>query len=171
VVGETAYPASPSSTMRRRRYPAPHTDFGMGEDMPRKPRVLAKLSACLVLCSISAGRAETVVRAVEAPVVLHLMAVDDGIACALNGRDVAAQSRGQGAVLRDITPDLRRGRNTLRCRIADKDGGHCFAWRYRIAAGEAVSHERQHSCCDPGCARSGGAIDDDPVVINFQPPG
>ncbi len=138
--------------------------------MPRKPRVLAKLSACLVLCSISAGRAETVVRAVEAPVVLHLMAVDDGIACALNGRDVAAQSRGQGAVLRDITPDLRRGRNTLRCRIADKDGGHCFAWRYRIAAGEAASHERQHSCCDPGCARSGGAIDDDPVVINFQPP-
>ncbi len=35
---------------------------------------------------------------------------------------------------------------------------------------EAVSHERQHSCCDPGCARGGGAIDDDPVVINFQPP-
>ena len=139
--------------------------------MPRKSRILAKLSACAVLFFAAAGRAETVVRAEEEPVVLHLMAVDDGIACALNGRDVAFQTRGQGAVRRDITPDLRRGRNTLRCRIADKDGGHCFARRYRIVAGEAVSHERQHSCCDPGCARSGGAIDDDPVVINFQPPG
>ena len=139
--------------------------------MLRKFRVLAKLSAaCAALCFASAGRAETVVRAVEEPVVLHLMAVDDGITCALNGRDVASQVRGQGAVRRDITPDLKRGRNALRCRIADKDGGHCFAWRYRIVAGEAVSHERQHSCCNPGCARSGGAIDDDPVVINFQPP-
>ena len=53
---------------------------------------------------------------------------------------------------------------------ARQDGGHCFAWRNRIVAGEAVSHERRHSCCDPGCARGGGAIDDDPVVINFQPP-
>ena len=44
-------------------------------------------------------------------------------------------------------------------------------WRYRVVAGESVSHERQQSCCDPGCARGGGAIDDDPVVINFQPPG
>ena len=140
--------------------------------MPRKSRVLAKLAAvCVVLCSIATGRAETVVRADEEPVVLHLLAVDDGIACALNGRDVASQSRGQGAVRRDITPDLKRGRNVLRCRIADKDGGHCFAWRYRIAAGEAYGHERQQSCCDPGCARGGGAIDDDPVVINFQPPG
>ena len=139
--------------------------------MPKKSRVLAKLSAaCVLLCSATAGRAESVVRAAEEPVVLHLMAVDDGIACALNGREVAARVRGQGAVRRDITPHLKRGRNTLRCRIADKDGGHCFAWRYRIAAGEAVSHERRHSCCDPGCARGGGAIDDDPVVINFQPP-
>ena len=137
--------------------------------MPRKSRVLAKLAAvCVVLCCTATGRAETVVRAVEEPVVLHLLAVDDGIACALNGREVATQSRGQGVVQRDITPDLKRGRNTLRCRIADKDGGHCFAWRYRIVAGEAVSHERRHSCCDPGCARGGGAIDDDPVVINFQ---
>ena len=140
--------------------------------MPRKPRVLAKLSAaCAVFCFASAGRAENVVRADEEPVVLHLLAVDDGITCALNGREVASQTRGQGAVRRDITPDLKRGRNVLRCRIADKDGGHCFAWRYRIVAGEAASHERQHSCCDPGCARGGGAIDDDPVVINFQPPG
>ena len=139
--------------------------------MPRKTRVLAKLSACVLLCSTAAGRAESVVRAAEEPVVLHLMAVDDGIACALNGREVASQVRGQGAVRRDITPDLRRGRNVLRCRIADKDGGGCFAWRYRIAAGGSDSHERQHSCCDPGCARGGGAIDDDPVVINFQPPG
>ena len=138
--------------------------------MPRKPRVLAKLFACAVLCSITAGRAETVVRADEEPVVLHLMAVDDGIACALNGREVASQVGGQGAVWRDITPDLGRGRNVLRCRIADKDGGGGFAWRYRIAAGETASHERRHSCCDPGCARGGGAIDDDPVVINFQPP-
>ena len=138
--------------------------------MPRKPRVLAKLSACAVVCFTTDGRAETVVRADEEPVVLHLMAVDDGIACALNGREVASQSRGQGDVRRDITPDLKRGRNVLRCRVADKDGGGCFAWRYRIAAGESVSHERQHSCCDPGCARGGGAIDDDPVVINFQPP-
>ena len=97
--------------------------------MPRKSRVLANLSACAVLCFINPGRAETVVRAVEEPVVLHLMAVDDGIACAVNGRDVASQTRGQGAVRRDITPDLRRGRNVLRCRIADKDGGGCFAWR------------------------------------------
>ena len=140
--------------------------------MLRKSRVLAKLSACaVVLCCADAGRAEPVVRAVEKPVVLHLLAVDDAIACALSGRDVASQSRGQGAVRRDITADLKRGRNALRCRIADKDGGHCFAWRYRIVAGEAVSHERRHSCCDPGCARGGGAIDDDPVVINFQPPG
>ena len=139
--------------------------------MPGKSRVLATLSACAALCFSGTGRAETVVRAVEEPVVLQLVAVDDGITCALNGREVASQSRGQGSVRRDITPDLRRGRNTLRCRIADKDGGHCFAWRYRIVAGEAVSHERQHSCCDPGCARAGGAIDDDPVVINFQPPG
>ncbi len=139
--------------------------------MPRKSRVLAKLSACAALCSIGAVRAESVVRADQEPVVLHLLAVDDGIACALNGRDVASQSRGQGSVRRDITPDLKRGRNVLRCRIADKDGGHCFAWRYRIEAGEAASHERQHSCCDPGCAREGGAIDDDPVVINFRPPG
>ena len=95
--------------------------------MPRKSRVLATLSACALLCSATAGRAETVVRADEGPVVLLLMAVDDGIACALNGREVASQSRGQGVVQRDITPDLRRGRNTLRCRIADKDGGHCFA--------------------------------------------
>ncbi len=95
--------------------------------MPRKSRVLAKLSACAVLCFATAGRAETVVRADEEPVVLHLLAVDDGITCALNGREVASQSRGQGAVQRDITPDLRRGRNALRCRIADKDGGHCFA--------------------------------------------
>ena len=137
--------------------------------MPRKSRVLAKLSACAVLCFITVGHAETVVRAAEEPVVLHLMAVDDGIACALNGREVASQSRGQGVVQRDITPDLKRGRNTLRCRIADKDGGDCFAWRCRIVAGEAASHERRHSCCDPGCARGGGAIDDDPVVINFQP--
>jgi hypothetical protein len=50
--------------------------------------------------------------------------------------------------------NLKRGRNTLRCRIADKDGGHCFAWRYRIAAGESASHGRQQSCCDPGCARA-----------------
>jgi hypothetical protein len=133
--------------------------------------VFLRLSACMPLWFTSAGHAETVVRAVEEPVVLHLMAVDDGIACALNGREVASQSRGQGAVRRDITPDLRRGRNVLRCRIADKDGGHCFAWRYRIVAGESASHERRHSCCDPGCARAGGAIDDDPVVINFQPPG
>ena len=140
--------------------------------MPRKSRVLATLSAAcaVVLCCADAGRAETVVRAVEKPVVLHLLAVDDAIACALNGREVASQVRGQGVVQRDITPDLKRGRNALRCRIADKDGGHCFAWRYRIVAGEAVSHERRHSCCDPGCARAGGAIDDDPVVINFQPP-
>ena len=140
--------------------------------MPRKFRALAKLSACALLCLLcfaTAARAEAVVRAVEEPVVLHLLAVDDGVTCALNGRDVASQVRGQGAVRRDITADLRRGRNVLRCRIADKDGGHCFAWRYRIAAGESVSHERQHSCCDPGCARSGGAIEDDPVVINFQP--
>ena len=138
--------------------------------MPGKSRVLAMLSAaCAALCFSDTGRAETVVRADEEPVVLHLMAVDDGIACALNGREVASQSRGQGVVQRDITPDLKRGRNTLRCRIADKDGGHCFAWRYRIAAGESAGHERQHSCCDPGCARGGGAIDDDPVVINFQP--
>ena len=139
--------------------------------MLRKSRVLAKLpAACAVLCFASGGRAETVLQADQEPVVLHLMAVDDGIACALNVREVASQSRGEGAVRRDITLDLKRGRNTLRCRIADKDGGGCFAWRYRIAAGEAVSHERQHSCCDPGCARGGGAIDDDPVVINFQPP-
>ena len=139
--------------------------------MLRKPRVLAKLSAaCAALCLSGTGRAESVVRADQEPVVLHLMAVDDGIACALHGREVASQVRGQGAVRRDITPDLRRGRNVLRCRIADKDGGHCFAWRYRIVAGEAASHERQHSCCDPGCARAGGAIDDDPVLINFQPP-
>ena len=137
-----------------------------------KSRVLAKLSAaCAALCFVTAERAETVVRADEEPVVLHLLAVDDAIACALNGRDVAAQSRGQGVVQRDITPDLKRGRNVLRCRIADKDGGGCFAWRYRIVAGESDSQERQHSCCDPGCARGGGAIDDDPVVINFQPPG
>ena len=140
--------------------------------MPRKSRVLAKLSAaCAALCLPNTGRAENVVRAVEAPVVLHLLAVDDGITCALNGRDVASQARGQGAVRRDITPDLKRGRNALRCRIADKDGGHCFAWRYRIVAGESDGHERRQSCCDPGCARAGGAIDDDPVVINFQPPG
>jgi hypothetical protein len=55
-------------------------------------------------------------------------------------------------VRHDISTDLKRGRNTLRCRIADKDGGNCFAWHYRIVAGEA-SHERQQSCCDPGCAR------------------
>ncbi len=140
--------------------------------MLRKSRGLAKLSAaCAALCFSGPALAETVVRADEEPVVLHLLAVDDAIACALNGRDVAAQSRGQGAVRRDITPDLKRGRNALRCRIADKDGGHCFAWRYRIVAGEADGHERRHSCCDPGCARGGGAIDDDPVVINFQPPG
>ncbi len=137
--------------------------------MLRKSRVLAKLSACVVLCFTNAGRAESVVRADQEPVVLHLMAVDDGITCAVNGRDVASQSRGQGVVRHDITPDLKRGRNALRCRIADKDGGGCFAWRYRIVAGESVSHERQQSCCDPGCARAGGAIDDDPVVINFQP--
>src|SRR5919112_3274895 len=96
----------------------------MRADMLRKSRALAKLSAaCAVLCFITAGRAETVVRADEEPVVLHLMAVDDGIACALNGRDVAAQVRGQGAVRRDITPDLRRGRNAPRRRIGDKDGG------------------------------------------------
>ena len=137
--------------------------------MLKKSRVLAKLTACAVLCFTAVGRAENVVRAVEAPVVLHLMAVDDGITCALIGRDVASQIRGQGAVRQDITPDPKRGRNTLRCRIADKNGGHCFAWRYRSVAGESVNHERQHSCCDPGCARAGGAIDDDPVVINFQP--
>jgi hypothetical protein len=57
------------------------------------------------------------------------MAVDDGIACAVNGREVASQTRGQGAVRRDITPDLKRGRNVLRCRIGDKDGGPCVAWR------------------------------------------
>ena len=91
--------------------------------------------------------------------------------CAVNGRDVASQSRGQGAVRRDITPDLKRGRNVPRCRIADKDGGGCFAWRHRIAAGASISHERRQPCCDPGCARGGGAIDDDPVVINFQPRG
>ena len=139
--------------------------------MPRKSRVLAMLSAaCAALWFSDAGWAETVVRADEEPVVLHLLAVDDGIACALNGHEAASQVRGQGVVQRDFTPDLRRGRNDLRRRIADKDGGHCFAWRYRIVAGEAVSHERRHSCCDPGCARGGGAIDDDPVVINFQPP-
>ena len=139
--------------------------------MAKVTGLLLRVSACIPLCFSGTGLAETVVRADEEPVVLHLMAVDDGIACALNGREVASQSRGQGAVRRDITPDLKRGRNTLRCRIADKDGGHCFAWHYRIAAGEADGHERQHSCCDPGCARAGGAIDDDPVVINFQPPG
>jgi hypothetical protein len=137
--------------------------------MLKMSRVLAKMSVCAVLCFTTAGRAENVVRAAEESVVLHLMAVDDGITCALNGRDVASQIRGQGEVRHDISLDLKRGRNTLRCRIADKDGGHCFAWRYRIVAGESVSHERQHSCCDPGCARGGGAIDDDPVVINFQP--
>ena len=139
--------------------------------MAKVTGLLLRVSACIPLWFSGTGRAETVVRADEEPVVLHLLAVDDGIACALNGREVASQSRGQGAVRRDITPDLKRGRNALRCRIADKDGGHCFAWRYRIVAGEAVSHERQHSCCDPGCARAGGAIDDDPVVINFQLPG
>ena len=140
--------------------------------MLRKPRVLAKLSAaCAALCFGGTALAENVVRADEEPVVLHLLAVDDAIACALNGRDVASQGRGQGAVRRDLTPDLKRGRNTLRCRVADKDGGQCFAWRYRVTAGEADGHERQQSCCDPGCARSGGAIDDDPVVTNFQPPG
>ena len=47
--------------------------------MLRKPRVLAKLSAaCAVFCFASAGRAENVVRADEEPVVLHLLAVDDG---------------------------------------------------------------------------------------------
>jgi hypothetical protein len=139
--------------------------------MAQTTGVLLGFSACVPLWFSGAGHAESVVRAAEEPVVLHLMAVDDGITCAVNGRDVASQSRGQGAVRRDITPDLKRGRNVLRCRIADKDGGHCFGWRYRIVAGEAASHERQHSCCDPGCARAGGAIDDDPVVINFQPPG
>ena len=49
--------------------------------MPRKSRAFAKLSAaCAALCFATAGRAETVVRADEEPVVLHLMAVDDGIA-------------------------------------------------------------------------------------------
>ena len=138
--------------------------------MAKVTGVLLGFSICMPLWFSGTGRAETVVRADEEPVVLHLLAVDDAMVCALNGRDVASQTRGQGSVRRDITPDLRRGRNSLRCRIADKDGGHCFAWRYRIAAGEAVSHERRHSCCDPGCARAGGAIDDDPVVINFQPP-
>jgi hypothetical protein len=139
--------------------------------MAAMTRALIGVFACSPLWFSGAGQAETVVRADEEPVVLLLMAVDDGIACAVNGREVASQSRGQGVVQRDITPDLKRGRNTLRCRIADKDGGHCFAWRHRIVAGEAVSHERRHSCCDPGCPRGGGAIDDDPVVINFQPPG
>ena len=139
--------------------------------MAKVTGLLLRVSACIPLWFGGTGRAETVVRANEEPVVLHLLAVDDAIACALNGRDVASQSRGQGVVRRDITPDLKRGRNVLRCRIADKDGGHCFAWRYRIVTGEAVSHERRHFCCDPGCARGGGAIDDDPVVINFQPPG
>ena len=137
----------------------------------RMTGVLVGFFACSPLWFSGTARAETVVRADQEPVVLHLLAVDDAIACALNGRDVAAQSRGQGAVRRDITPDLRRGRNVLRCRIADKDGGHCFAWRYRIAAGEAVSHQRQHSCCEPGYGRAGGAIDDDPAVIKFPPPG
>ena len=45
--------------------------------------------ACSPLWFSGAGRAASVVRAVEQPVVLHLLAVDDGIACALNGRDVA----------------------------------------------------------------------------------
>ena len=139
--------------------------------MAKMTRVLIGVFACSPLWFGGAGLAESIVRAVEEPVTLYLMAVDDGIACALNGREVASQSRGQGVVQRDITPDLKRGRNVLRCRIADKDGGHCFAWHYRVAAGEADSHERQHSCCDPGCARAGGTIDDDPVVINFQPPG
>ena len=137
--------------------------------MAKTTRALIGVFACVPLWFSGAGRAETVVRADEEPVVLHLLAVDDAIACALNGREVASQGRGQGAVRRDITADLRRGRNVLRCRIADKDGGHCFAWRYRIAAGESDGHERQQSCCDPGCARAGGAIEDDPVVINFQP--
>src|SRR3712207_5120581 len=89
----------------------------------RMTRVLIGPFACVLLWFSGTGHAESVVRADEEPVVLHLMAVDDGITCALNGRDVAAQARGQGAVRRDITPDLKRGRNALRCRIADKDGG------------------------------------------------
>ncbi len=117
--------------------------------MPRMSRVLAKLSACAVLCFADAGRAETVVRADEEPVVLLLMAVDDGIACAINGRDVASQTRGQGVAQRDITPDLKRGRNARRCRIANKDGGHCFAWRYRIVAGEDKIVFRKARCTPP----------------------
>ena len=58
--------------------------------MLRKSRVLAKLPACVVHGSSDAMRAESVVRADEEPVVLHLLAVDDGLACALNGRDVAS---------------------------------------------------------------------------------
>ncbi len=64
--------------------------------MPRKSRVLAKLSAaCAALCFSGTGHADTVVRADQEPVVLHLLAVDDAIACALNGREVASQARGR----------------------------------------------------------------------------